>query len=98
MDYTIQRLENPDCFLYGPAVAHETWKRFTAWFKQKRGFPGDSMVKNLPANAGDVGSIPESERSPREENGNPFQYSCLGNPMDGGALWAVVHSVKKSWM
>ena len=40
----------------------------------------------------------ESERSPREENGNPFQYSCLGNPMDRGALWAVVHSVKKSWM
>ena len=56
------------------------------------------MLKNLPANAGDVGSIPGSERSSREENGNPFQYSCLGNPMDRGALWAIVHGVKKSWM
>ena len=42
------------------------------------------MVKNPPANAGDVGSIPGFRRSPGEENGNPFQYSCLGNPMDRG--------------
>ena len=40
------------------------------------------MEKNPPANAGDVGSIPGSERSPGEGNGNPFQYSCLANPMD----------------
>ena len=40
------------------------------------------MVKNLPPNAGDLGSIPESGRSPGEENGNPLQYSCLENPMD----------------
>ena len=46
------------------------------------GFPGDSAVKNLPANAGDASSVPGSERSPREGNGNPFQYSYLGNPMD----------------
>ena len=44
-----------------------------------------SVVKNLPANAGDVGLIPESGRSPGEGNGNPIQYSCLENPMDGGA-------------
>ena len=45
------------------------------------GFPGGSVVKNPPANAGDVGSIPGSGRSLGEENGNPLQYSCLGNPM-----------------
>ena len=42
------------------------------------GFPGGSVVKNLPANAGNTGSIPGSERSPEDGNGNPLQYSCLG--------------------
>ena len=55
------------------------------------------MVKNSPVNAGDVGSAPESGRSPGEGNGNPLQYSCLGNPMDGGAWWATVLAVAKSW-
>ena len=59
------------------------------------GFPGGSMVKNPPANAGDVGSIPGSRRSPGERNGNPLQHSCLGNPMDRGGWWAMVHRVKK---
>ena len=57
------------------------------------------MVKNLPANAGvtgDAGSIPALKSSPGEENGNPFQYSCLGNPMDRGAWGATVHGVAKS--
>ena len=49
------------------------------------GFPGGLAVKNLPANAGDADSIPGSERSPGEVNGNPFQYSCLGNPTERGA-------------
>ena len=49
------------------------------------GFPGVSVVKNSPANAGDSGLIPGWGRSPREGNGNPLQYSCLGNPMDRGA-------------
>ena len=56
------------------------------------------MAKNLPANpgdAGDVGSIPESGRSPEGGNGNPFQYYCLENPMDRGAWWATVHGVEK---
>ena len=53
------------------------------------------MVKNLPANAGDWGSIPGSGRSPAEGNGNPLQYSCLGNPMEKGTLWATVHGVAK---
>ena len=58
--------------------------------------PDGSAVKNLPANAGDKGSIPGSGRSPGEGNGNPLQYSCLGNPMDRGTLWARVHGVPKN--
>ena len=53
------------------------------------------MVKNLPANAGDVGSIPDPGRSPGEGNGNPLQYYCLGNPMNRGAWQATVHGVAK---
>ena len=53
--------------------------------------PAGSVVKNLPANAGDLGLIPASGRSPGEENDNPLRCSCLGNPMDGGAWWATVH-------
>ena len=57
------------------------------------------MVKNLPANAGDIRDVfyvPGSGRSPEERNGNPLQYSCLGNPMDRGAWKATVHGVAKS--
>ena len=57
------------------------------------------MAKNLLANAGDVrdaSSTPGLERSPGEGNGNPFQYSCLGNSMDRGAWRATVHGVAKS--
>ena len=54
------------------------------------------MVKNMPANAGDAGSITGSGRSPGEGNGNPLQYSCLENPMDRGAWRATVHEVSKS--
>ena len=53
-------------------------------------------VKNLPVNAGDVGSIPGWGRSPGGGHGNPLQSSCLENPMDGGAWWATVHGVAKS--
>ena len=56
------------------------------------------MIKNLPTNAGDTGdevSIPGLGRSPGEGNGNPLQYSCLGNPTDRGAWWATVHRVAK---
>jgi len=52
-------------------------------------------VKNPPANAGDVGAIPGLGRVPGEGNGNPLQYSCLQNPMDGGAWQATVHRPKK---
>ena len=59
------------------------------------GFPGGSMVKNLPANAGDVGLIPELGRSLGEGNGNPLQCSYLGNPMDRGAWWATVYGSQR---
>ena len=49
------------------------------------GFPGGSVVKNMPANVGDMGSIPGLGRSPGKGNGNPFHYSCLGNSMGRGA-------------
>ena len=55
------------------------------------------MVRNLPASPGDAGSIPGSGRSPGEGNGNPLQYSNLGNLMDRGSWGATVHGVKKSW-
>ena len=59
--------------------------------------PGGAVVKNLPANAGDVGLIPGLGRRPGQGNGNPLQYSCLENSMDGGAWWATVSGVAKSW-
>ena len=65
------------------------------------GFPDGAMVKNPPANAGDArdtGLIPESGKSPRVGNGNPLQYSCLGNPMARGAWQATVHGVAMSWI
>ena len=58
-------------------------------------FPGGSMVKNLPANAGDTGSIPGSGRSPGRGRGNPVQYSCLENPMDREAWWSTIHGVTR---
>ena len=56
------------------------------------------VVRSLLANVGDIrdaGLIPGSRRSPGEGNGNPLKYSCLENPMDGGAWWATVHGVHK---
>ena len=60
------------------------------------GFPGGSEVKASACNAGDLGSIPGLGRSPGEGNGNPLQYSCLENPMEGRAWQAAVHRVAKS--
>ena len=61
------------------------------------GLPGGSDDKESTYNAGDLGLIPESGRSPGEGHGHPLQYSCLENPMDRGAWWATVHGVAKSW-
>ena len=58
-------------------------------------FSGGSVVKNPPANAGDIGSVPRSRRSPGEGNGNLVRYSCLENPMDREVWWATVHRVTK---
>ena len=65
-----------------------------------RNLPGGATVKNPPANAGDArkaGSIPEWGGSPGEGNGNPLQYSCLGNLLDRRGWQATVHGVRKSW-
>ena len=61
------------------------------------GFPCGSVVKNLPANAEDVGSIFGSGRCPGRGHGNPLQYSCLGNPMDRVAWRATIHGAAKNW-
>ena len=58
-------------------------------------FPGSSLIKNLPANAGDAVSIPGLEQFPREGNGNPLQYSFLENSMDRGDWPATVHGVTR---
>ena len=63
---------------------------------QNMGFHGDSVVKNLPTNAGDTGSIPGSGRSPGEGKGNPLQYSCLENSIDRGTWRVIVFGVAKS--
>ena len=64
-------------------------------FCRQHDFPGASVVKNSPANAGDLDSILGLGRSPGEGNGNPLQYSCLEDPMDRGAWRAAVHGVAK---
>ena len=61
------------------------------------GFPGGSDSKESACNAGDLGWIPESSRSPGEGNGHPVQYSCLQNPVDRGAWQATVHEIAKNW-
>ena len=63
--------------------------------KQALGLPRSSVDKESACNAGDLGSIPGSERSPGERNGNPLQYSCLQNPMNRGAWQATVHRVAR---
>ena len=63
------------------------------------GFPGGSVVKNPPTNAGnprDIDSIPEVGRSPGDGNGNPLHYSCSENSMNRGAWWATVHGIQKN--
>ena len=68
------------------------------WGPRKQGFPGDSAVKNLPANAGDArdsDSKPGLGRSLGVGNGNPLQYLCLENSMDRGAWWATVHGSQR---
>ena len=85
-------IQDQDCFFRTKIITS----------KSPAGFPSGRVVKNLPTNAGntgeaeDVGSIPGSGSSHGVGNGNPFQYSCLENSMDGRAWWATVHRVTKS--
>ena len=79
------------CFFYDPTDGASL-----IFGSSALGFPGGSEVKASACNAGDLGSIPGLGISPGEGNGNPLQYSCLENPMDGGAWWATVHGVTKS--
>ena len=69
---------------------------FFLYLTSKRDFPRGSVVKNLPANAGDMGLIPGLGRSPGGGSGNPLWYCCLENPMDRGAWRATVHGVAES--
>ena len=69
---------------------------FCPQYDNLKGFPSGTVVKNSPANAGDVGLIPGLGRSPGGGNGNPLWNSCLENPTDRGAWWATVHGVAKS--
>ena len=68
---------------------------FLVWAHHVMGFPGGSVVKNLPSNARDLGLIPGSGRFPGEGNGHPLQCSFLENPVDRGAWQATVHGVTK---
>ena len=86
------------------SICRQTWPcSGSECFNAPQGLPGDSVVKNPPANPrakGDTDSIPGSGRSPAGENGNPLQHSCLGNPRDRGAWWATFHGsqrVRHNW-
>ena len=81
--------------------AHADGIHYVRWLEIRTGnvswgFPGGSLVKNPPSNAGDIDSIPGLGRSPGEEDGTPLEYSCLENPMDRGAWCVTVHGVAKS--
>ena len=85
------------CLLYGWWLAFSTLiRKLNLW--PSKGFPGGKVVKNLPANGGDIrdaGSIPGSGRCPGVEYGNPLHYSCLENSGVRGAWWATVHGGHK---
>ena len=70
---------------------------FISSTKLTLGFPGGSDGKESACNTGDLGSVPGLGRSPGEGNGYPFQYSCLGNPMDRAAWQAIVHEMDMTW-
>ena len=86
--YTLSVGFSPNPLIVGPASSYSNI------FKNLYAFLWASLVaQNPPANAGDMGLIPELGRSPGGGNGNPLQYSCLENPMDRGAWRTIVHRV-----
>ena len=80
-----------------PWFGQHHWRQTKGELWMELSFPGGSDGKESACRAGDPGLIPGLGRSPGGGNGNPFQYSWLGNPMDRGAWWATVHGVTKSW-
>ena len=95
------RKSDTNARIYNTEIDSQTQKT-DLWLPKNKGreegYPGGSVVKNLPANAEDerdTGLIPGSGRSPGEGTVNPLQYSCLGNPTDRGAWQAIVHEVAK---
>ena len=86
--------------IYFGEGCHHLWQailwQFCIDYRCQWDFPGGSDGKEPSCNAGDLGLIPGSGRSPGEGNGYPFQYSCLENSMDRGACWTIVHEVTKS--
>ena len=70
---------------------------FSCWYKLVVASLVAQLVKNPPASAGDLGSVPGLRRSPGGRNGNPLQYSCLENPMDRGTWQAADHGIAQSW-
>ena len=91
----VMEMENWRAAVHGVAKSRT---RLSDWTElDTEDFPSGAVVKNPPTNTGVSGSIPGSGRFLGRENGKPFQYSCLGNPMDRGAWWAMVLGVAKSW-
>ena len=92
------KIESGLCILSWGTLDCKLHPRKRPPFGDPLGFPGGSDGKESACDAGDLSLIPESGRFPGEESGNPLQYSCLENPMDrGGAWWATVHRISKSW-
>jgi len=90
LPFTDSRDEDMDIFVRGGGGYYPTYHIISP-------FPGGSDGKESACNAGDPGSTRGFGRSPEEGNGNPLQYSCLGNHMDRGAWLSTVHGVSKSW-
>ena len=90
MEYKLYKNIESLCYTYYCKSPKFQWEKKKNYFIDLKDFPGGSVVKNPPANTGDVGSIPGYGRSPEEGNANPLQYFCLGNPMDREAWWATV--------
>ena len=99
---TLRPRQNQICWIYvlmyyiHICALHRTKVRFLDPTRLTLGFPGGSVVMNLPVNAGDAGDSSWLERSSWRGNSNPLQYSCLKTSTDKGAWWAVVHGVAKS--
>ena len=87
----------PLSLLLPPSIGSTVLEPVIRALRDQKHLPRGSEGKASACNAGDPGLIPGSGRFPGEGNGNPLQYSCLENPMAGGAWYATIHGVAKSW-